>query len=88
MLAMTQHRANLLALKEIKNAGFTGPVTAIARFEDERGELEQAGAAAAYNIYAEAGAGYADHVCKSVGLVCKTDPLISPDTIPNLHGQK
>lgn len=82
MLAMNKHQASLLALKEIRSAGFQGPVTATSRFEDEKIELLEAGAIAAYNIYAEAGAGYADHVCQSTGLVCKTEFVVSAAEIP------
>lgn len=88
MLAMTKHQANLLALKEIKNAGIECPVTATARFEDERLELEEAGATAAYNIFVEAGAGYADHVCKNIGLVCKTEFVVSGSVIPDITNKK
>ena len=84
MLTMSKQQANLLALQEIKAAGFSGPVTATARFEDERLELEKAGATAAYNIFAEAGSGYADHVCKSTGLVCKPKYIVSESEILNL----
>jgi hypothetical protein len=82
MLSMTKHQANLLALKEIKSAGFQGPVGATARFADELQELEKAGATAAYNIFAEAGAGYADHVCRATGLVCKTEYFVAGSEIP------
>ncbi len=82
MLAFTNHQANLLALQEIQSAGFQGPVTASSRFEDQRLELEAAGATAAYNIFAEAGAGYADHVCKTTGLVCKTQFIVPGNAIP------
>jgi predicted Kef-type K+ transport protein len=85
MLAMRKHQANLLAIKEIKNAGFSGPVTAVALFEDQRLELEEAGASAAYNIFAEAGAGYADHVCKHVGMVCRTGFMETGTAIPDLR---
>lgn len=84
MLTMSKHQANLLALQEIKASGFNGPVTATARFEDERLELEEAGATAAYNIFSEAGSGYADHVCKTTGLVCKTEFVVSASEIPTL----
>lgn len=84
MLTMTKHQANLLALQEIKGAGFQGPVTATARFEDNRLELEKAGATAAYNIFSEAGAGYADHVCKATGLVCKTEFVLSSSQMPTV----
>lgn len=82
MLTMTNHQANLLAIKEIKQAGFQGPVTAVAYHEDQRLELEAAGATAAYNIFTEAGAGYADHVCRATGLVCRSEFIVSGSTIP------
>jgi len=82
MLAFTNHQANILALQEIQSAGFQGPVTASSRFEDQRLELEAAGATAAYNLFAEAGAGYADHVCKTTGLVCKTQFIVPGNAIP------
>lgn len=84
MLTMSKHQANLLALQEIKSAGFKGPVAATARFEDERLELERAGATAAYNIFAEAGSGYADHVCKMTGLVCNTKFVVSASEVSNM----
>lgn len=87
MLAMSNHQANLLSIKEIKSAGFAGPVTAAARFEDQRRELEEAGATAAYNIFAEAGAGYADHVCRATGLVCRTEFVVSGNHIPVLDNK-
>ncbi|MFZ5758781.1 MAG: cation:proton antiporter [Thermodesulfobacteriota bacterium] len=87
MLAMNKHQASLLALKEIRSAGFTGPVTATSRFDDEKRELEEAGAVAAYNIYAEAGAGYADHVCRATGLVCRSEFVVSATEIPVMKGK-
>jgi predicted Kef-type K+ transport protein len=81
MLALTNHQANLLALQEIQAVGFQGPITASSRFEDQRLELEEAGATAAYNIFSEAGAGYADHVCRATGLVCKTEFIIPSSSI-------
>ncbi len=62
LLAMPKHRANMFAIEQLQQAEFKGGVAAIAMFEDQRQELLQAGVHAAYNIYAEAGAGFADHV--------------------------
>jgi len=87
MLTMSNHQANLLALREIQSAGYEGPVTAAARFEDQRIELEQAGATAAYNIFSEAGAGYADHVCRATGLVCKSQFFVPSAEIPTMPRQ-
>ncbi len=67
MLAIPNHRANMFALQELKQIGFQGQVTATALFDDELNELLAAGASTAYNIYAEAGAGYGHHVCASLG---------------------
>jgi hypothetical protein len=36
-------------------------------FDDEVDELKQAGAHAVYNIYAEAGFGFAEHVYQALG---------------------
>lgn len=61
MLAMPNHTANLFAAKRIAEKGFTGVVAATAQFEDEISELEKEGVQAAFNLHAEAGAGFAGH---------------------------
>ncbi len=66
MLAMPKHQSNMFALAELQKSDFSGMITATARFDDEQKELIQAGATAAYNVFAEAGAGYADHVCQEI----------------------
>ena len=88
MLAITNHQANILAIREMKSAGYKGPITATAQFEDERLELIKEGATAAYNLFSEAGAGYADHVCKNVGLVCKENFTPIDSGIPNFKDKK
>ncbi len=67
MLAMPHHQANMFALQELSKVGFSGQVTATALFVDELEELLAAGASTAYNIKAEAGAGYGQHVCTALG---------------------
>lgn len=66
MLALTNHKENLYTVQQLTARGFTGKIAAIARFPDELKELRQAGAHAAFNIEAEAGAGFADHVCEQL----------------------
>lgn len=64
MLALPNHRANLVALHELhslKNK-FDLVVTATAKHDDQIKELEEHGADAAFNLYAEAGQGYAEFV--------------------------
>jgi len=62
MLALPNLQANLDALDQLKKISFTGRIAATARFSDEVVLLQQAGATAVFNIYTEAGAGFAEHV--------------------------
>lgn len=62
LLAMPKHRSNMFALEQLKKANFQGGIAAIAMYDDQRQELLKAGAQAAYNIFGEAGAGFAEHV--------------------------
>jgi predicted Kef-type K+ transport protein len=62
MLALPQLRTNLSVLHQLKQANFRGEVAATARFADEIEALREAGAATVFNIYTEAGAGFAAHV--------------------------
>jgi Trk K+ transport system NAD-binding subunit len=64
MLALPNHQANLVAASELhslKNK-FDLVVTATAKHDDQVRELEENGVDAAFNLYAEAGQGYADFV--------------------------
>jgi predicted Kef-type K+ transport protein len=67
ILVMSDHTANMNALEELARRQFSGKIAASALFDDEVEELKQAGAHAAYNIYAEAGYGFAEHVCQVLG---------------------
>ncbi|WP_135081898.1 cation:proton antiporter family protein [Terasakiella sp. SH-1] len=60
LLAMPNGSSNVVAGKELRAKGYTGPIVAIAKFEDEVGELKAAGVDEVYNIYAEAGSGAAN----------------------------
>ena len=62
MLALPNLQANLDALAQLKEISFSGRIAATARFPDEVTLLQQSGATAVFNIYTEAGAGFADHV--------------------------
>jgi hypothetical protein len=62
MLALPNLDANLDALEQLRNISFTGRIAAIAKFPDEVNLLRQSGATAVFNIYTEAGTGFADHV--------------------------
>ncbi len=62
MLALPTLTANLEALEQLREIGFKGGIAATARYEDEEAQLHEAGATAVFNIYAEAGTGFAGHV--------------------------
>ncbi len=62
MLALPNLDANLDALEQLRAISYSGCIAATARFPDEVKVLEQAGADDVFNIYTEAGTGFADHV--------------------------
>ena len=66
MLALPKLRTSLAVLEQLKTTSFTGHIAATARFPDEVQALELAGAATVFNIYTEAGAGFASHVVSEV----------------------
>ena len=57
-----EHHANLTVLKELKKRGYPGYIAALVQFPDEANEIEQLGAHIAFDVHAEAGAGFAVHV--------------------------
>ena len=67
MLAMPDHAANLTASTLLAENGYTGKIAAVAGFDDEVTELERAGVHAPFNVYREAGTGFADDVCARLG---------------------
>jgi predicted Kef-type K+ transport protein len=62
MLALPNLAANMDALEQLRAIKFPGRIAATARFMDEEEPLRKAGASAVFNIYAEAGTGFASHV--------------------------
>ena len=61
LLAMPSYRANLKAARLAREWGFRGKIGATAKFADEAQELAEHGIDAVFNIYAEAGSGFAQH---------------------------
>lgn len=68
MLAMPNHKANLFAVEQLLKGGYQGTIAATAMFDDQVEELKQLGVHAAYNFYAEAGTGFAEHVHQRLAL--------------------
>jgi predicted Kef-type K+ transport protein len=67
MLCMNDHKSNLFAVERLKAIDFEGLIAAIATHDDEIKELEKLDVHSAYNIYSEAGLGFADHACQKIG---------------------
>ncbi|MCK5497782.1 MAG: cation:proton antiporter [Gammaproteobacteria bacterium] len=61
MLAMPNLIENLFAINHLKSLNFQGKLAAIAKYPDEIDLLKQAGVDSAFNLYTEAGTGFANH---------------------------
>jgi len=66
LLDMPNQKENLFAMQQLKASGFKGKVAATVKYDDQLKELKAAGADAAYNIYGEAGSGFANHVSEQL----------------------
>jgi len=64
LLTMTNHSANKLAAQRLKHSHFLGKIAAVVDFDDEKEELENLGVDSVFNLYEEAGIGFAEHVCE------------------------
>lgn len=67
MLAMPRRSENVFATEQLKKRGYTGEIAAIAKFDDDVPVLRDTGVDQVFNLYAEAGAGFADHVRPPAG---------------------
>jgi hypothetical protein len=81
MLAMPEHNANMYAARRIAAAGSGYLIAAVAQYADQARELRGLGVDAAYDTYAEAGAGFAASVRKELQdqLVAVGAPRDRPD---------
>jgi predicted Kef-type K+ transport protein len=68
LLAMPQVSENVFAAEHLLKEGFDGTIGAIAKFPDDEDALRAAGVHQVFNLYAEAGAGFAQHVCSEATL--------------------
>lgn len=59
MLALPSHAANIAAVERLRELGYRGRIAAASRYEDDAEELRQLGVDMSYNLYAEAGRGFA-----------------------------
>ncbi len=77
MLALPDLKTGIFAIQQMKERGYKGQITASVRYEDEMHLLKEAGISAVYNLYEEAGAGFADHVCEHMDY-CRLKGEIEP----------
>ncbi|WP_087021735.1 cation:proton antiporter family protein [Thaumasiovibrio subtropicus] len=66
LLAMPHSHANAHALEHIKSRNYQGRIAAIAQYNEDVEELLALGVDAAFNVYREAGSGFARHVCQQL----------------------
>ena len=66
LLSMPQASENVFAAEHLLKEGFEGTIGAIAKFPDDEAALRAAGVHQVFNLYAEAGAGLAQHVCSGL----------------------
>ena len=59
LLTMSSHEANMSAVHRLRDQGFTGRIMATSKYPDEAAELRAAGADAVFDIFTEAGHGFA-----------------------------
>ncbi len=73
LLVMPEHRAQVAAIEQTRKHGFKGKIAASAKYPDELEKLKELGVEAAFNIYAEAGAGFAALTSSKLGLSSHPD---------------
>jgi glutathione-regulated potassium-efflux system ancillary protein KefC len=66
LLALPRLSENIFAAEHLAKEGFDGLIGAIAKFPDDETALRNAGVQMVFNLYVEAGAGLAQHVCAQV----------------------
>ncbi len=67
LLALPSQAANLAATRRLRAFGYLGVIAATAQFADDVEELRAAGVEAAFDVYAQAGSGFAEHVADELG---------------------
>ena len=62
MLTLPSHSANMAAAHRLRQMGYIGNIAATSKFADEEQELKDIGVNLTFNIYTEAGIGFANHL--------------------------
>ena len=65
LISLTNHSENLVAMELAHELDYRGELAVVSRYPDQREELERLGCIA-FNLYGEAGHGFADHVMERI----------------------
>jgi FlaA1/EpsC-like NDP-sugar epimerase len=76
MLALTNHQENMLVAKLLNELGYKGRTAAVVRFSEEAEALEAEGISA-FNLYAQAGEGFAAHAAEGLGGKPSRDQIVN-----------
>ena len=66
MLTMDSHQANMAAVVRLHALGYTGNIAATTRYPDEAAALRKLGVDYAFDIYSEAGIGFANDIRRRI----------------------
>jgi hypothetical protein len=66
LVTLPNHAANLAVVRQLQLHNFRGHIAATAKFADEVEDFNELGIKSAYNIYAEAGSGFAGHILNQI----------------------
>jgi Trk K+ transport system NAD-binding subunit len=66
MLTLPSHTANMAAARRLQQMGYSGSIAATSKFADEEQALKDIGVNLTFNIYTEAGLGFANDLKKMV----------------------
>ena len=67
LVSLANHQENLNAVELAREVGYKGRLAVVSRFDDERRALEALGCIS-FNLYGEAGRGFAEHVLTQAGV--------------------
>ena len=74
ILTMPMLKSQLYTAQKVREYGFEGEIAAVAQYDDQVEILREAGVAASYNVYDEAGAGLASHITQTLDMSALTPP--------------
>ncbi|TQV76013.1 hypothetical protein FKG94_15495 [Exilibacterium tricleocarpae] len=66
LVCLTNHKENLEVVKLLRQLNFPGRIAVVSQFPDQQKELQALGCVT-FNLYAEAGHGFAEHVLEQIG---------------------